>query len=292
MIPIAFYTPDYNAQSDCFGCASYGIASNDAENGNVIKKFEIEPEAIEISGTYEQCLVQAEKHTLDSRIKAAIVLLGNAGNENEFIHRLSSFLKCPIVGGSAAMNFATNTKGLISSGGEANLLLVIDEQFDIEVSFRNIHMHVLSNHNLEIDNSRTLLKIDGCDAVEWLSDMKHIYGFSETDFEHMTFSDENNVNAHLRMENGLIVSGRDLAKNMKLRYVNQNEVYESVHSFCDDHNAIVFGCAGLRGIIDREIVTDTLVLFLFGEVCFTNNHAEFGNLMLSKIKFIKRDISD
>lgn len=87
------------------------------------------------------------------------------------------------------------------------------------------------------------------------------------------------------------MSGRDLAKNMKMRYINNNEVYESDYSFCEDHNAIVFGCAGLRGIINREIVTVTRVLFLFGEVCFTNNQAEFGNLMLSKIKFIRIDNS-
>ena len=53
--------------------------------------------------------------------------------------------------------------------------------------------------------------------------------------------------------------------------------------FYDDPNAIIFGCAGLSGLLDKPLDTASLGLFLFGEVCMADGSAEFGNLMLSKL---------
>ena len=49
-----------------------------------------------------------------------------------------------------------------------------------------------------------------------------------------------------------------------------------------------FGCAGLGGILDRPLDTPSLGLLLFGEVCTVDDHAEFGNLMLSKLRIIEK----
>lgn len=81
----------------------------------------------------------------------------------------------------------------------------------------------------------------------------------------------------------MIKSGRDVQTTMLLRYVSHDKVYERMRSFYDDSNAIVFGCAGLSGLLDRPLDTNSLGLFLFGEVCTVDGTAEFGNLMLSKL---------
>lgn len=101
-------------------------------------------------------------------------------------------------------------------------------------------------------------------------------------------SDENNVNAHLSKPEDRIKSGRDLCETMILRYVDHARVYETIRGFYDDPEAIVFGCAGLSGILDKPLDTTSLGLFLFGEVCMADDRAEFGNLMLSKLRILPR----
>ena len=75
---------------------------------------------------------------------------------------------------------------------------------------------------------------------------------------------------------------------MLLRYVVHEDVYEAIRSFYDDPDAIVFGCAGLSGLLDKPLDTTSLGLFLFGEVCTVDGISEFGNLMLSKLVIRKK----
>ena len=44
----------------------------------------------------------------------------------------------------------------------------------------------------------------------------------------------------------------------------------------------------IKGILPAELHSPGLGLFLFGEVCTVNDQAEFGNLMLSKLRITKR----
>ena len=90
-------------------------------------------------------------------------------------------------------------------------------------------------------------------------------------------------NAHLSCVDGVIKSGRDVNETMLLRRVDHAKVYDAMRAFYDDADAIVFGCAGLSGLLDKPLDTDSLGLFLFGEVCTVNGISEFGNLMLSKL---------
>lgn len=284
---IAFYTPDYKGRPDFFGCASLAIAGPKTERSNALRRFPIEPEAIEISGSYETCLREAQQVAGEERVRACIALTGNAGNENAFCRSVYSVLRCPVVGGGAAIDAASATAGLIALGGEANLLLITDDRFTIEVDCRNIHS-VLSCHEMKLGDVRTLLEIDGKKAVDWLAGKRAELGLASSDWEHLTCSDLNGINAHLSLQKNRIKSGRDLERTMALRYVGQADVFGAVQSFYEDQNAIVFGCAGLLGLLEREIKTEALGLFMFGEICYRNAQVDFGNLMLSKIRFIKK----
>ena len=114
-------------------------------------------------------------------------------------------------------------------------------------------------------------------------------GLPETDFEHLTLTDALEINAHLSCVDGVIKSGRDLEATMTLRYVPHEVVYDRIRSFYDDPDAIIFGCAGLGGLLDKPLSTDNLGLFLFGEVCTVKGTAQFGNLMLSKLRIIDKN---
>ena len=187
-----------------------------------------------------------------------------------------------------ALNIRTlvHTGGLIPGGGETALLLITDQRYTYEAQSKCIHHQVLGTCRLTLADPRTILQIDGMDAKEFLDKKRRELGLPLTDFEHLTFSDFRNVNAHLSLAEGKIRSGRDLCPEMILRYIPHEEVYDSIRSFYDDPEAVVFGCAGLSGILDRPLDTKSLGLFLFGEVCMAEGYAEFGNLMLSKLKIL------
>ena len=75
---------------------------------------------------------------------------------------------------------------------------------------------------------------------------------------------------------------------MTLRLAKPETVLPRMQAFYDDADALIFGCAGLKGILPAELHSPGLGLFLFGEVCTVNGQAEFGNLMLSKLRITKR----
>ncbi len=278
---IVFYTPAHG-KAEGFGAASFGFAG--AENETALKAlpcpFELEGRMI--LGTYEECL----KNIPDGKWQAGIVLLGNAGNENEFIKALAEKTGVPLVGGAAAINPVTGEKGLITGGSEAAVFLIQDSRYDFEVISENIH-DTLSRHTVSF-SGRWIDEIDGCGAKEWLLKQKEKFGIIETDFEHLTLSDEYGINAHLSEVDGRIFSGRDLSETMYLRYIAHEEVQEKIQRFYDDPDAIIFGCAGLKGILDSGLTCSGTGLFMFGEVCTVSGHSDFGNLMLSKLRVITK----
>ena len=284
---IRFYTPGCGEAPKGFGCATYGMASVCDVYDDCTRKFPLEPESLLFCGEYQTVLDQIKKIHVP-HLKAAIVLFGNVGGENTFVHELKTIVRCPVVGGGAAMDPKTGAGGLIAGGGQVNVLLITDPRLRVEAAHCCIHREKIGRYRLTLQDPRTLLKINGMDAKTFLEQKKKGLGLKATDFEHLTFSDGSGVNAHLSLENGQIKSGRDLTPEMELCYVNHKDVYGQIAEFYeDDENTLVFGCAGLRGILDQDISTRAMGLFLFGEVCDLGETAEFGNLMLSKLRFIQ-----
>lgn len=265
-----------------FGCASLGLAGicDNAQDQTVAYPKELE--GIVLSGSYETVLNEAKAVT--QPVHAAVVLFGNAGGENDFLVRLQQILCCPMVGGGAAIDGATGRKALLTGGDEAAILLITDDRYHFEAVTECIHTNILEECTLTTADPRTILTINGVDAAAFLAGKRQELGLAETDFEHLTLSDLRHVNAHLSWVDGVIKSGRDVQEKMLLRYVPHEQVYRTMEAFYTDENAIVFGCAGLSGLLDKPLDTRSLGLFLFGEVCTVEGKAEFGNLMLSKLR--------
>lgn len=283
MYYLSFTTTGCWDRAEGFGCASLGLPGLCDNSENRVRNYKTALEAAMITGSYEDILINARDAAQRWNIHAAIVVFGNAGGENTFLADLQKIISCPMVGGGAAIDPVSGRSGLIPEGGPAAVLLITDDRFTYEVKTQCIHNVILEECTVETADPRTLLTINGIDAAQFLKEKKNQLGIDENDFEHLTLSDLRNVNAHLSCVDGVIKSGRDVNSKMLLRYVPHEQVYEAMRSFYDDPDAIVFGCAGLSGLLDRPLNTPSLGLFLFGEVCTVDGVAEFGNLMLSKL---------
>ena len=282
MKKIVFYEPKYEPGEDMFGAATLGFAGKSTDKEDEAYEFPISLQGIQLNGSYQEILSRIP----GKEYKLAIVLFGNAGGENLFLQELSRKLNCPIIGGGAAMDGERG--GLIAGAGQASVLLIDDENYDVQIEMKNIHTHVLGTCKVEFDDPRVIKTIDGMEPALWLNNQKNILGIEETDFEHFTLSDKNGVNAHLSKNGDFIVSGRDLESEMLVRYVKPEEVYESVYSFYnDEEDTIIFGCAGLKAITGEITPIKSLGLYLFGEICMAEDRAVFGNLMLSKLRLHK-----
>lgn len=281
MTKLTFSTTGCWSDADGFGCASLGLPGLCTNNENKVAAYPHELEGVVLTGSYEQMLSDAKR--IDKSVNAAIVVFGNAGGENTFLADLQRIISCPMVGGGAAIDGATGKAGLIPGDGPGAVFLITDERYTFTAVTQCIHDEILGRVTLTTADPRTILTINGEDAATFLAKKKAEFGISEGDFEHLTISDLDNVNAHLSCVDGVIKSGRDVHETMILRRVSHEKVYDAMHAFYNDPDAIVFGCAGLSGLLDKPLNTTSLGLFLFGEVCTVNGKAEFGNLMLSKL---------
>ena len=281
MIKLTFSTTACWSNVKGFGCASLGLPGLCSNEEMKVAEYPLELEGIVLTGSYEDMLASAEKVT--EPVQAAIVVFGNAGGENTFLADLQKIVSVPMVGGGAAIDVASGKAGLIPGDGPGAVFLITDRRYSYTAVTQCIHDEILGEVTLTTADPRTIITINGQDAAEFLAEKKAELGISEGDFEHLTISDLNNINAHLSCVDGVIKSGRDVNEKMILRRVDHAKVYDTMRAFYDDPDAIVFGCAGLSGLLDKPLDTTSLGLFLFGEVCTVNGRAEFGNLMLSKL---------
>lgn len=269
-----------------FGCASLGLAGKCDNNKAMSVQWPEDLDGIVLSGSYSSVLASLSE--INVTADAAIVLFGNAGGENAFLQDFRKFQSCPTVGGGAAIDSSSGRSALLTGNNEVAVFLITDERYTYSTQVKCIHNAILDTCTLSLSDPRTILKINGVDAAQFLAEKKQELGLQPTDFEHLTLSDEMHVNAHLSEDNGVIKSGRDLKETMLLRHVEHDAVYDAMREFYDDPNAIIFGCAGLSGLLDQPLDTDSMGLFLFGEVCTVDGVAEFGNLMLSKLVLTRR----
>lgn len=283
MQKLRFTLPGSWTDGEGFGCASMGLAG-------AVENAVVWPRMINgtvLTGQYPDVLRQVEQLDNKENVQAAIVLFGNAGGENVFLRQLREILCCPMVGGGAAMDMAAGKSALLTGGSPVAVFLIQDARYRFETETLCIHEY-LEDCVLTLADARTILTINGEDGAVYLAKKKAEFNLPETDFEHLTLTDLYGINAHLSKPGAQIKSGRDLQEKMQLRYIAHEKVYDRICAFYDDPEAIVFGCAGLGGILDRPLDTPSLGLLLFGEVCTVGDHADFGNLMLSKLRILPR----
>ena len=182
---LTFYTPSHKS-AEGFGGASFGFAGAENENLTHARSFPEDVEGVSVCGSYKDILESIPK----GKWQAGIVLLGNAGGENEFVHTLSEKVSAPLVGGAGAICSKTGESALITGRGEAAVFLIADDRFEVSVISENVHYDILSEHKISF-SGRYIDKIDGEDALRWYNNHRQKLGISEDDFEHLTLADKN-----------------------------------------------------------------------------------------------------
>ncbi len=275
---IGFYTQGIQTEGMDFGCLTQGF-SGEASGKRI---FARDLAAESFFGSYDDALAFAGE--LKDRAKAAIVFTDGAGNENRFVRELSSLISGPVVGGGAARTFGGTGDGFLVPRGETAVCVLTGEGLKCRAEKVNLHTNIVEECELELSGKRIVKKINGTDAALYLRTKKEQLGFQPGDFERVTLSTFEHVNAHLSEADGVIHSGRDLEEHMLLRSVVPGEyqsVFERFYQETDD--AIVFGCAGLKSILEHPFPSSCAGAFLFGEICALENGSDFGNLMLSRL---------
>lgn len=274
---LRFSTPCAFEEGIC--TASFGFAGAPDERAHTTREFPYELSCTWLTGSYAEILSQLPAGDW----QAGIVLLGNGGDEDRFVQALWESLRCPLTGGSAAIDPVTGKSALVLGGGQAAVCLIRDDRYEITVESRNIHEEVLGTHVITMAAPRIFATIDGEDALQWYQRRRREYGIPEDDFEHLTFSDTLGVNAHLSVVDGQLCAGRNLEPEMLLRRVAPERVLPQMTEFYDDAHALICGCAGLKGILPQPLDAAGCGLFLFGEVATVDGVSRFGNLMLSRL---------
>ena len=72
-----------------------------------------------------------------------------------------------------------NIGGLITGGGQASVLLIDDESYQIQVEMENIHRHIVGTYKVDFDpeNPRIVKVIDGTNPKQWLDQPKNSLAF-------------------------------------------------------------------------------------------------------------------
>ena len=285
-IKFGFYGSMCQENKTDFSCMTYGFSDTSILT-NQCRIWSEEFEGVISSGTYEDCIDTLQQYT--SLARAVIVFVTGCGKEDTFIAKLSKLVKCPIVGGTAAASENAKASRLYhitneKPAEEAAIFIITDNRFEFEAKFENIHAEILEEVMLELSSPRRVRKINGIPASDFMKRQKRKLGIPETDCEHMTLCTMEHVNAHMNYDDGEQIGfGRDMKEKMLLCYAEPASVQKKIEDFFNDEHAIVFGCAGLRSILDHPFNSNTLGAFLFGEIMTVNGHGEFGNLMLSKL---------
>ena len=273
-----FYTDKTQTGNLDFGCLTQGFS--DAETG--MRSFGSELQGETFSGSYDGALELAK--TMKKEAKAAIVFTDGVGGENKFIRSLSGILSCPVVGGGAARTFGKPGEGFLAGHGETALCIITGENLNCRAEMVNLHTNIVEECTLELDGPRIVRKINGTDALQYLRAKKEALGFPADNYERVTLSTLEHVNAHLSEADGVVRSGRDLEEHMLLRSVVNGAYQETFEKFYqEEENALVFGCAGLKSILERPFPSSGAKAFLFGEICALGGSSDFGNLMLSRL---------
>ncbi|WP_444705290.1 hypothetical protein [Mariniphaga sediminis] len=94
---------------------------------------------------------------------------------------------------------------------------------------------------------------------------------------------------------GNIFCGANLPEDnlLFMRYVSSEKTTDQLVKFIDDTDSSIFGCAGIRSLIDKPFFAEerSLAGFMFGEIVNCGEKAALGNLMLTKLKVLQNLIN-
>ena len=291
----SFWTPG-NAPADLersFGCASHGVAAREVwlePDTNVVTRWPTPLAGEALSGSYAGVLAAICARSV--KPAAVIALFARSTGMEAFLAECHTLLGAtPMAGGSAA-RAASKTHGeLRSAASEVALLLITQGAWRTD----SLNLHDAEPCELEFHSSglRTIaqLRPKGSDhwrpAADAFRALQAEYGRPEADCESITLCDRQGRNVHCSVADDCLNSGADLPADgwLALRTVTRAEAARRLADFCSVPGSLVFGCAGLRSLMDApiDVAPGTLVGFMFGELFTLGGQPQFGNLMAARL---------
>ncbi|MEI7437145.1 MAG: hypothetical protein WCL16_10120 [bacterium] len=291
-----FWTPGHASADDSrtFGCAAHGYANDGVWRepgafGSGIWRQALPGESL--AGTYDEVWSQLDR--VAWRPAAALILFSHARGIEAFLEKWNvRFAGMPAAGGGAALGAGQTAGDLLPAAADVAVLLIRGGRWRVETL--NVHDRTGQAFEFRASGLRTITQLrDGGDwqpAASALRALQAAHGRTETDCESLTFSDAGGRNIHCRFDGEELHTGADLPAEGRLecRLVSRADVAKRLAEFCAVSDALVFGCAGLRSLLDAPLLVaaGNLVGFMFGELVTIGGRPQFGNLMASRLALL------
>ena len=291
----SFWTAGNAPKSDSsiFGCSSHGMAAGTSWIGDNVAGIASFGESLEgevITGSYAEVLTSLEDPPCEP--KAVIILFAGEMGVEAFLEQWNRlFPGVPVAGGAAARLDGSPRGELHPLSEDAAVLLLSEGTWTADTL--NVHDRVASEWAFRADGPRDMAQLRPAAGGQWQAaaavfrTQQAARGRNSEDCETITFSDAQGRNLHVWISGDHLYTGANLPSEgpLFLRTVEKTAVAGKLDKFCFAPNSIVFGCAGLRGLIDKPLAvgTDGLAGFMFGELVTLGGQAQFGNLMASRL---------
>jgi hypothetical protein len=201
------------------------------------------------------------------------------------------FPEVPVAGGGAARGPGQEQGELCPPAADVAVLLITEGRWRAESL--NVHKALETNLEFEAAGPRSLVRLRRAGEGEWqpaaafFADCQRRNGRDACDCESITLSDPAGRNVHVSVNGDVLPTGADLPAGgrLVLRAVSREQTAASLGAFCSPAGALVFGCAGLRSLLDAPLPVPqgSLATFLFGELVTLDGRPQFGNLMASRL---------
>jgi hypothetical protein len=292
---ISLWTPGNMPAFDgaTFGCASHGLAAPGVWSDPQAPSLVSAPRPFSgevVAGSYADVLEQLRHISFIPQ--AAIILFSGGTGAEKFLQEWQKlFPAVPVTGGAAARGNGQERGELLPPAEDVGVLLLTEGSWQAETL--KVHDVVGTAWQFRADGPRTITHLRRSASNSWETAAAAFraaqtkLGRENTDCESITWSDVNGRNLHCSFAGEFLQSGADLPPDgqLLLRTISRAEAAKKLGQFCAQPNALVFGCAGLRSLLDAPFATgsDCLAGFLFGELVTLAGQPQFGNLMASRL---------
>lgn len=277
-----------------FGCSSHGFSTNEAcysPHEKRIATWEHELPGEVCFGSYLDVLKSLL--SLPFTPKVCIVLYKNVTGFEEFISLAAKELPGTSFFGGGASYLADFLEGeLLPKAEDVCVLAISGTNFELEVL--NIYEDTTLQVEIKATSERHIARIKEIPDGEWQNAITYYrskqieFGIDADDFESLCFCDKNKRYLHCSISNENLFVGANLPKEklLTLSYISHDKATEKLEKFIDDTDSLIFGCAGIRSMVEKPIFTGkrSLAGFMFGEIVTCEEKVELGNLMLTKLK--------
>jgi hypothetical protein len=292
---IAMWTPGHQPMGaeNLFGCSSHGFAAANAWHDPDAAGWTTWPLPVEgtaVAGTYAEILAKLGKAT--GRPQAAIILFAHGSGMEPFLEQWQGmFPGVPVAGGAAARAGSASRGELLPPAGDAAVLLIHEGTWRAEAL--NVHEETGPSLEFEADGPRRIARLRMAGEKAWqpaaafFQARQAEHGRAAGDCESITFTDTGGRNLHCSFAGSQLQAGANLpaGNRLQLRTVPRAQAAARLAAFCAQPAALVFGCAGLRSLLDAPlpVAEGTLAGFMFGELVALAGRPQFGNLMGARL---------